>query len=82
MRKTISYMSKKEEEYFDKFKILKYNKIKKLIEGFIIGTYNKDKKEDSKMEISFKFPSDLIFYDDTFNVRKINYLIKKIVNLS
>ena len=70
MRKTISFMSKKEEEYFDVFKIQKYNNSQKLIEGFIIGTYNKDKKEDSKMDISFKFPSDLIFYDNTFNVRK------------
>ena len=70
MRKTISFMSKKEEEYFDVFKIQKYNNSEKLIEGFIIGTYNKDKNDDIKMDISFKFPSDLIFYDDTFNVRK------------
>ena len=70
MRKSISYMSKKEEEYFDVFKIQKYNNSQKLIEGFIIGTYNKDKNDDIKMDISFKFPSDLIFYDDTFNVRK------------
>ncbi len=70
MRKTISFMSKKEEEYFDQFKIIKYNNFQKLIEGFIIGTYNKDKKEEIKMEVSFKFPSDLIFFDDTFNVRK------------
>jgi hypothetical protein len=70
MRKTISFMSKKEEEYFDVFKIQKYNNSQKLIEGFIIGTYNKDKNDDIKMDISFKFPSDLIFYDDTFNVRK------------
>lgn len=70
MRKTISFMSKKEEEYFDVFKIQKYNNSQKLIEGFIIGTYNKDKNDDIKMDISFKFPSDLIFYDNTFNVRK------------
>jgi len=63
-------MSKKEEEYFDVFKIQKYNNSQKLIEGFIIGTYNKDKNDDIKMDISFKFPSDLIFYDNTFNVRK------------
>ena len=61
-------------EFFENFKIKQYELNEKLIKGFIIGIYNDKIK---KMEVSFKFPSNLIFYEDTFNVRKKTIIIKK-----